>query len=209
MSAGSCKNITPLFVPLRKHGTVLVREVSRADKRHFEQGITQLSAQSLYYRFHSPCFKMRASHLAYFTEVDQVDHVAIAVGGGIDPDGGPSMGVGRYTRLLECPDHAEIALTVLDAYQKRGIGTLLLAALSYCARLHGVRVFSMHVHAERRGLIRVLQQLDAVPLACRQGIMELEWTIPDHFDVNEGASPTARWYQEIGQYIQSHMVGQA
>jgi len=186
-----------------------MREVSDADKGHFKKGIQQLSAQSLYYRFHSPAFKMRPAHLAYFTEVDQVNHVAIAVGGGVDADGGPCMGVGRYTRLVECPDHAEIALTVLDAYQKRGIGTLLLAGLSYCARLNGVRVFSMRVHAERRGLIRVLQQLDATPLACRQGIMELAWEIPTRFEQTQSASSTVQWYQEAGQYIQSHMVGSA
>lgn len=197
-------NITPLHIPLRDHGMVFLREVQHSDRSHFVDGFAQLSRQSLYYRFHTHGFKLHANHVAYFTEVDQVNHVALVVGAGTDPDGGPGMGVGRYMRLPDCPDEAEIALTVLDAYQKQGIGTVLLAALSYCAALNGVRVFRMHVQAERRGLIRVLRQLTATPTRCRHGIMELAWTIPNHFQVPSPQSATAQWYQRVGQYILAH-----
>ena len=49
---------------------------------------------------------------------------------------------------------AELAVTVLDRYQRQGLGLILLAALSRFAAERDVSTFVSFVDAERRGLLR-------------------------------------------------------
>ena len=50
-----------------------------------------------------------------------------------------SVGVGRFVRNNDQPDHSELALTVIDELQGKGIGKVLLYRLIDCARKLGVR----------------------------------------------------------------------
>ena len=51
------------------------------------------------------------------------------------------MGVARYIRLTGRPQTAEVAVTVVDGWQGRGLGTELLTQLSGRARQEGIRRF--------------------------------------------------------------------
>ena len=48
------------------------------------------------------------------------------------------MGVARFIRLADEPEVAEVAVTVIDAWQRRGLGTLLLEHLTDQARSQGI-----------------------------------------------------------------------
>ncbi|MEU4617774.1 GNAT family N-acetyltransferase [Streptomyces umbrinus] len=54
---------------------------------------------------------------------------------------------------------AEIALTVADAWQRRGIGTLLLEHLSDAARMAGISVFTAKTLVENHGMRKVFTNL--------------------------------------------------
>ncbi len=49
------------------------------------------------------------------------------------------MGLGRFVREADDPTTAEAAVVVLDALQKRGLGTLLFAVLALRAEAVGVQ----------------------------------------------------------------------
>jgi GNAT superfamily N-acetyltransferase len=55
------------------------------------------------------------------------------------------IGVARYTRDPTEATRAEAAVAVIDDYQSRGLGTLLLTRLAATARRNGVRSFTAHV----------------------------------------------------------------
>jgi GNAT superfamily N-acetyltransferase len=73
------------------------------------------------------------------TDLDLRDHEAMIA---LD-ESGEGVGVARYVRNNPPPDTAEVAVTVVDGWQGRGLGTLLLQAISARARrgrphVHGV-----------------------------------------------------------------------
>ena len=68
----------------------------------------------------------------------------------------PGVAVGRWVRTAEDPTVAEWAIIVADAYQGRGIGTLLLAVLEIAAATQGLRTLRCLVLAENDRFIRTL-----------------------------------------------------
>lgn len=124
---------------------VNLRALIPADREVFLAAFRDLSDRSRYLRFHKLDPRLRERDIAYLTQVDQTDHVALAVFG---PGGG--IALGRFVRLREEPACADLALTVLDAWQRRGVATLLLAALMRRAREVGIAVFQASVLDENR-----------------------------------------------------------
>jgi GNAT superfamily N-acetyltransferase len=75
----------------------------------------------------------------YLTEVDHHDHEAIVA---LDEESGEGIGVARYVRTRERPEVAEVAVTVVDDWQGRGLGTRLLEVVSARAREEDIRSFT-------------------------------------------------------------------
>ncbi len=112
----------------------------------------KLSNTSLYHRFFVVPTKdaSKADYLAHVDYDNQFAVVAIL--------GGDVVAVARYHRDPNRPDHAEVAFTVADALQGKGIGSLLFARLAAVARTHGVATFDAEVLTDNTGMIRVLEK---------------------------------------------------
>jgi GNAT superfamily N-acetyltransferase len=128
-------------------GTALhVRPVRAEDKHLFRLGLEHLSPQSRFFRFLGPRARLSDAELRYLTELDGFDHFALGAvhrgaGGAEEP-----VAVARYVRLAERPDCAEAAITVVDAWQGRGVGTWIFLRLVTEALRRGVGVFRCDVH---------------------------------------------------------------
>ena len=84
-----------------------------------------------------------------------MDHVAWIVMGDDRPEL-PGIGVARWVRLPEDPAIAETGLIVQDAYQGRGLGTLLFAVLNETARHGGLVTLRSMVLGENNRFIATL-----------------------------------------------------
>ena len=123
-------------VVLRDGSAVLIRQVRRTDAPLVADGFARLSAASRQMRFLGVKKELSAAELRYLTDVDHHDHEALVA---LDRASGQGVGISRYVRDAGDPQAAEIAVTIVDDWQGRGMGTELLARLSGRARQEGNR----------------------------------------------------------------------
>jgi GNAT superfamily N-acetyltransferase len=141
-------------VCLRDGTAVLVRPVQPTDGALLLDGFARLSLQSRYGRFLTAKRELTPAEVRFLTCVDHHDHDAI---GAIDPMTGRGVGVARFVRSKTDPQAAEVAITVVDEWQRRGVGTLLLRRLAERARNAGVFYFTAVVAAENDAMIGLLR----------------------------------------------------
>jgi GNAT superfamily N-acetyltransferase len=148
-------------VALRDGGPVRIRPITPDDKDHILDGFRRLSPESRYRRFLSPIDELTPDMLGDLTEVDYVDRFAY-VAFALDVPGAPlGIGVARYVRLEAEPRVAEAAVTVVDDYHERGLGTLLLRALGAVALENGVERFRAYALDSNRPLQELAASLGA------------------------------------------------
>lgn len=111
------------------------------------------------------------------TNLDYCDHFAWAAFG-IDSPGGPGLGVARYIRDPNHPTTAEAAVTVLDEYQHRGLGSLLLLMLVDEASRHGIRSFVNYVMWENEELLDELRAAGGRVEPDEPGVARVEIDFP-------------------------------
>ena len=135
---------------------VELRPVGPDDKPLLEQGMAMLSPASRRLRFMSPIENLSRSQLAYLTEIDHMSHLAWGVMVADQP-----VAVGRIVRLTGSPEVAEIAITVVDDWQGRGVGKLLVRVLAEIGRSVDIQTFSFEALPENEGIVRLLGRFGA------------------------------------------------
>jgi protein lysine acetyltransferase len=150
--------ITPIPVRMRDGTELHLRPVLPGDNERTTNGPVEFSSETLYRRFQSTRIPTR-SLMTYLFEVDYVDHFVWVMTDGPD---GPVVADARFVRDENDPSVAEVAFTVGDAYQGRGIGTFLMGALSVAAGYDGVQHFTARVLAENYPMRTILDRCGAV-----------------------------------------------
>jgi CRP-like cAMP-binding protein len=149
--------ITPIPVRVRDGTDLYLRPVLPGDSERTTQGPVQFSSETLYRRFQTPRIPTKTL-MVYLFEVDYVDHFVWVMTDGID---GPVVADARFVRDEHDPTSAEIAFTVGDIYQGRGIGTFLMGALAVAAGYDGVHRFSARVLSDNYPMRKILDRFGA------------------------------------------------
>jgi ribosomal protein S18 acetylase RimI-like enzyme len=108
----------------------LVWELLPSDREALRVGYEQLSDESRFHRFLTGVPHLTPPLLDHLVDdVDGIDHVALVLVA-VDADGvGLPVGVARMIRYPDDPSAADLAVTVLDEWQGRGVATALLDEL--------------------------------------------------------------------------------
>jgi RimJ/RimL family protein N-acetyltransferase len=146
------------LVRLRDGTPLLVRPIAAADKQRLATAYARMSDDSRRRRFFTAASGPTARDLAYFTEVDHHGHEAMV---GIDPASGALVGAAHYVCVPGTDGDAELSAEVVDEWQRRGVATALLGALTERARREGVRRFVAIVSEENRPVIGMLERAGA------------------------------------------------
>jgi len=156
---------------LRDGSKVVIRQVQCDDTPLLADGFARLSPESRRLRFLRRKDELSAAELRYFTDIDHHDHEAL---GALDHPGGRGVGVARYVRDTGDPHAAEIAVTIVDDWQGRGLGTELLARLSGRARAAGIHRFTALVSADNQAAAGLLRGARGDVVRREHGTVEYE-----------------------------------
>ena len=137
-------------VVLTDGGTVHLRPIRASDDEGLLGLYTRLSDESIYLRFFSPVPRPTASQIEHLTGVDYERRFALVAELGDD-----IVGVARYDRTGD--NEAEVAFTVQDDQQGRGLGTIMLEHLAVIARAHGISRFVAETLAQNHKMLGVFR----------------------------------------------------
>lgn len=118
-----------------------VRSMTTDDAAAVIDAFNHLSPASLRYRFFSPVHRLTPGVAADLTAIDPATRIVLLA---FTASGALAGGV-RAVRHRSCPTTADVAVTVGDAHQRRGLGSLLLQAVASQARQEGIDRLAGHV----------------------------------------------------------------
>jgi len=155
---------------------LVVRPIESQDRSGLRDAFAHLSQESRYKRFLAPIRSLTESELDYLTQVDHRDHEALVA---LNADG-EIVGVARYIRLPDDPTVAEVAVTVVDEWQGRGVGTGLLRRLAQRASETATGRFLAVCLAGNRDMLELLHELGPVVAEHSLGddVVEVEVDLP-------------------------------
>ncbi|MFP4597163.1 MAG: N-acetyltransferase family protein [Persicimonas sp.] len=172
---------------------VVIRMLRPSDQELLARGFEQLTQRSRYQRFLSIKPSLSRHEVDYLVDIDGFNHLALGAGLGderVDDDGiEQGLGVARFVRYEEEPDTAEVAVTVIDDYQGKGLGRRLLGYLVQAASERGIRRFRADCFATNIAMRRLFEELGPTEVLDRAGaVVTLDITLADE----QGGDPEHR-----------------
>ena len=157
--------------------SITVRPIVGSDKDALQEGLQRLSPESRFLRFFSDVARLSDKDLRYLTEIDYRDHFAWVAFHEPEHEEPEGVGVGRYVRLAEEPEVAEAAIAVVDAWQRKGVGTVILSLLAQTAMEHGIVVFRIYVLDDNAELVNRMER-EHITVRHTDGVYEVDVALP-------------------------------
>jgi len=160
-------------IRLASGAVIRVRPIRRGDKPALLEAFGRLSDESRQRRFFGSAPSLNDRLLAYLTEVDHRDHSALIAS---ETDDDRVIAVARYVRRCDLAATAEIAVTVVDEWQGRGVGREMLSLLIEQATHRRFECLTASVLATNRPMLGLLRSHGflAVGIDSRAGVVDLE-----------------------------------
>jgi GNAT superfamily N-acetyltransferase len=170
----------PRTLDLTDGTKVHVRPIVPEDEPLLHEAVAAMSERTVYFRFFSPMKRMPDALAHRLAVVDYNDRFAlVATTHRPHPPGKERIvGVARYDRAAGT-DVAEVAVAVIDEFQRRGLGRSLLAILGKVARDHGIKTFSLIVLPENQEMLGLLRKMGWIHQAkLAGGVYEITIDLP-------------------------------
>lgn len=168
------------FYPVKDNTYLCFKTLEKEDREKFIEGFKKLSKNTIYHRFFGFMKELTEKQIEELLDVDKKDHVAWTAFDIVDEDT-VGVGVGRFKRSPTNPREAELALTVLDEYQGKGVGSVLLAIMYYLAGQLNIELFTGIILFDNTKLIKRFRELGA---EFTRTSNEFEMLLPVHTDFN-------------------------
>jgi RimJ/RimL family protein N-acetyltransferase len=174
---------SPSFAPrtleLRDGSRLEVRPIVPEDEPLLHETLAAMSERSVYFRFFSPLKRLPDAVAHRLAVVDYKDRFAVVAA--TNRPGGKAriLGVARYDRAPETAV-AEVAVAVVDEFQRRGLGGALLSILANVARDNGIKTFTLVVLPENREMLGLLRKIGWIHHAkLSGGLYDITFDIPE------------------------------
>src|SRR5438105_10724061 len=166
-------------IELRDGTKLQLRPIVPEDEPLLHEAVAAMSERTVYFRFFSPIKRMSDALAHRLAVVDYNDRFAIVATSHRPTGKERIVGVARYDRARGT-DVAEVAVAVIDEYQRRGLGGVLLAELARGARPHGIKTRSLIVLPDNREMLGLLRKMGWIHQArLSGGVYEISFALPD------------------------------
>jgi len=137
---------------------VSIRPIRPEDAETEQAFVTNLSAESKYFRFMQGLDQLTPFMLARFTQIDYDQEMALIA---VFKEGSPDARILGVVRYVSNPDRqsCEFALTVADEWQKMGIGRQLTQRLMTIARDRGIKIMEGEVLSNNTKMLELCAKL--------------------------------------------------
>lgn len=161
-------------VVLRDGSTVHIRVMNPEDEPGLCALLTALSEESRWLRFY--CLQNRAGLASEAHREANLDHAF----GLIACSGDEERVVGHAFYVAIDEQRAEVAFTIANDFQGRGLGTILLCQLADVAAANGIKVFEADVVAANHAMLRVFRA-SGFPIEVNASAGQLQVVFPTSF----------------------------
>src|SRR6185369_2748355 len=161
-------------VVLRDGSTVRIRVMRTSDEAGLRGLLTSLSEDSRWLRFYS---LQNSSALA--AEAHREANLDQAFGL-VACSGDEDRVVGHAFYVVVAEERAEVAFTIANDFQGRGLGTILLCQLADVAAANGIRIFEAEVVAANHAMLHVFRA-SGFPLEVHASAGQLQVVFPTSF----------------------------
>jgi acetyltransferase len=134
---------------------VTIRALHRSDRAAVAFVFSRLSEQSRYQRFLFPRRDPTRAEIEHMVSIDHWHHESVIA---FAESPRRPVGEARYVRLEDF-DMADIAVEVVDGWQRRGVGRALMHELRARALKAGIRHFRATMLSENRGARALCDEL--------------------------------------------------
>jgi GNAT superfamily N-acetyltransferase len=167
-----------VVVVTRDGSAVPVRPLGRGERRPVQAVFDGMSAESRRLRFLTPIPRLPGGMLRRLAEVDHDRH-----GAWVAEVGGEPVAIARFVRFTDRPHVADVAVSVMDSWQGRGVGPALLEVLGVAAAEAGVTRFSWTMDEDNDRVRRLASRFPGEEIVT-DGLAEAETALPsgDHVD---------------------------
>jgi len=154
---------------------VVIRELLPTDRALLAYTFHHLSSRSRQQRFLGPKRDLSAAELTRLLSIDDWHHCALIAFARMPR---APVGIARYVRLEDF-DAAEVAIEVIDGWQRAGVGRALLSALCARATQRGIRRLRATMLSDNVGARRLAAEVGPSRAIVRgRGALELEIGLP-------------------------------
>ena len=167
----------PRSLELTDGTKVLVRPIVPEDEPLLHKVVAAMSERTVYFRFFSPLKRMPDALAHRLAVVDYNDRFALVA---TDKPRGKEriVGVARYDRVVNT-DVAEVAVAVIDEFQRRGLGSALMTILGKVATEHGIKTFTLIVLPENQQMLGLLRKMGWIHRAkLSGGVYDISFELP-------------------------------
>jgi RimJ/RimL family protein N-acetyltransferase len=132
-----------------------IRALRPDDRADLVAAVGRTSTQSLFRRFFAVKRGFTEDEIAYFLNVDFINHVALVV---VMEEGGRSVIIGGGRYFVVHPEKAEVAFAVVDRYQGQGIGAALMRHLAAIGRRNDLKELIADVLPDNIPMLKVFEK---------------------------------------------------